>query len=384
MRKRLLKEVGTIDLPRSISIDATYMAHPRSIQKFIRYFALNIISKYYAIPSHLESALIALTDNVVFRSPIRCFISDSFRNIYEVTFHPLVAKKKTYDIRWRKQCRQGRYIDPVQYAVPLIYLGRKEETQHSVDESNHEQSTNSLVEQLNHHRNSIHTLDHQEYSNLHSPMSVNNGSTSNVEFENWEVDGASNERYSEFLSKNRRKKMPQSATVSQFQVYDLVETVEPEQEPDVEGSRKESDQVDLEENDATLDSLKKTNEQCQRISTESTGSDSKQGDATPPPKTRSNRSSSIGSDGRKKSSSGKRKSGSSKFKKDAYCDSFLEYVTLRTFQARLEFLLPVDVSKAPRSESKSDRVKTPYAYASRVMGLIEIAVTPRVICCSIT
>jgi hypothetical protein len=65
---------GSLSFPPPLSscgsqsqTDATYMAHPKAIQKFIRYFAINIISSYYAVPAELESALIALTDNVIYR-----------------------------------------------------------------------------------------------------------------------------------------------------------------------------------------------------------------------------------------------------------------------------------------------------------------------------
>lgn len=278
-------------------------------------------------------------------------------------------------MRWRRQCRQGQFIDPVQYAVPPRYLGRKEdESIKTTEESNHSEITrNSLVEQLNHHRNSIHSPDLQELANSQTPTGSNNTGVSQEDFETWNLDGTGTERYSEFRSKNRIKAIPQNKMLSQFQSYSVVDNVESDQDPESIDRRKESDQVEVEDIEAKLDNLKiaNSNEQSQGIS---------QSVDVVLPKTRPNRSSSD--DGRKKSSSGRRKSGSSRFKKDAYCDSFVDQVTLRTFQGRLESLLPLDVLKTDRCENNSDRPRIPYAYAARVMGLIEIAVTPRVTTCN--
>jgi hypothetical protein len=50
-----------------VCADAKYMAHPRAVQTFIRYFALNILSQYYSVPPQLQSTLVALTDVVIHR-----------------------------------------------------------------------------------------------------------------------------------------------------------------------------------------------------------------------------------------------------------------------------------------------------------------------------
>jgi hypothetical protein len=326
----------------------------------------------------------------------------------------LLSSKKKSDDRWRRQCRLGKYIDPVQYAVPAKFLGRQEEIAVvSIDDSTHSANSLSLVEQINHHRNSIHSLDPTDAAAAAATAvgHVNGiAKPSPEEFENWNEDSVSNERYSEFLSKSRTKTImsPRNTAASRFQSYDEA-VVEMEDPPESEQGRrrKESDQLDL-DGGGDLDVkeiLKKTDsseEYSQNIPSSPSSSvmrsESNSGDKTsmtPPVKTRSHRSPSAEKIERKKlgssnsgsgGGSGRRRSGSTRFKKDAYCDSLLAAATLRSLEGRLEHILSPDLSLGQRSHGDSDTdtvpvspsAPVPYAFASRVMGLIEIAVTPRV------
>lgn len=316
---------------------------------------------------------------------------------------------KKLDSHWLRQCRLGKYIDPVQYAVPAKFLGRKEDVVVPIDDSTHsEQSTNSLVEQINHHRNSIHSLDPIDVAGALAPNAQGASKPCPEEFENWNEESLSNERYSEYLSKNRTKSIMSSrnTVMCRFQSYDelveneaVVEIEDPSEvsaEAEKSRQRKESDQVDLEGDiDVKLpESLKTTDseEYSQNIpppeqSLDVSGGRSKSGDRamTPPVKTRSHRSPSTEKNEKKRSASssgtgGRRRSGSSRFKKDAYCDSLLAAVTLRSLEGRLEKILSTEISLAQKSHGDSviNPEHIPYAFASRVMGLIEIAVTPRV------
>jgi hypothetical protein len=345
----------------------------------------------------------------------------------------MISSKMKSDGHWRRQCHLGKYIDPVQYAVPPKFLGRKEQDNTLVDDSTHsEHSTNSLVDQINHHRSSIHSLDPTDFAALAAASAASPGAKpSPEEFDNWNEDSVSNERYSEFISKSRAKNAlsPQNNELLRFrfQSYDeqLAESGEAEQEStevsggEIEGNseqprrRRDSDQLDLEGEDLasnnTLlpeESLKKTHsgenspnmisiqENFENVSVSTETSKSEDKTKTPPVKTRPHRSPSVEKSERKKSSisgsSGRRRSGSSRFKKDSYCDSLLTAATLKSLASRLEQILLPDISlgfgqRSDGSENGHDSPKAdttvtvPYAIASRVMGLIEIAVTPRVL-----
>jgi hypothetical protein len=400
-------------------LDATHMANPKAIQKFIRYFAINIISNYYAIPPHLESALVALTDNVIYRSvSLLYLLSVSLilcRNIYEVTFYASLPAKRRIDAHWRRQCRLGKFIDPIQYAVPARYLGRKEPeaaaSSKSLDASIHSDlSATSLVEQINHHRHSIHSLEPVTIDSIMVNGHTTSPTSPQEEFDNWDEESRSNERYSEFLSRNRTKPAPNTA-LSRFQVYDLVES-------GVDGDEQESEELIAETLSETLemrgegarvDQRKHSSTEFEEekrltatpsvdslggdateaapgseaVGAPSTRSDSKSEEVTQLPKTRSHRSPSVERSEARKKSTGKRKSGtSSRFKKDTHCDAFLAAATLRSFEGRVGQLLVSEVLSPPPPHSEGDekieRPPVPYAYAARVMGLIEIAVTPRV------
>jgi hypothetical protein len=215
------------------------------------------------------------------------------------------------------------------------------------------------------------------------------------EFDNWDEESRSNERYSEFLSRNRTKPAP-NAALSRFQVYDLVEngvdTGDEGEEVSTETlmtglgpsslDLRKNSSAEFEEkilgSDRSVDSLA-GDETTVVVAAASVSSDLKSEDTStsiPPLKTRSHRSPSVERREEAKKKSAVKKS--SRFKKDAYCDSFLDSVTLRSFEQRIEQLL-VSEGEALSPESDSEKKKSvPYAYAARVMGLIEIAATPRV------
>lgn len=57
-----------VEKPGEMEANATYMVYPKCVQIFIRYFAINIIATTYEIPKNLHSALLALVETVIHRA----------------------------------------------------------------------------------------------------------------------------------------------------------------------------------------------------------------------------------------------------------------------------------------------------------------------------
>ena len=101
------ENVGTVEA------NAAYMIFPKCVQIFIRYFAINIIAKTYEIPQTHHGALLALTEAVIHRA------------VHESLFRYPNEELKRMDRAWRVHTLKCRHVSPLAYHTAPKYLGIK-------------------------------------------------------------------------------------------------------------------------------------------------------------------------------------------------------------------------------------------------------------------
>jgi hypothetical protein len=95
---------------------------PTSIMAFIKYFAINIMSKRYSISMEYLDVLLALSEALLFkRMASRIFIYND--------------QLKEKDRIWRSQCEIASKVSPLEYGLPLEYFENNNDTSDIINNS---------------------------------------------------------------------------------------------------------------------------------------------------------------------------------------------------------------------------------------------------------
>mmetsp|Transcript_4587 Transcript_4587/g.7013 ORF Transcript_4587/g.7013 Transcript_4587/m.7013 type:complete len:904 (-) Transcript_4587:171-2882(-) len=344
---------GTIK-KTAVEGNAAFIAHPKAVQTFIRYFALNVLSSHYSLPEKMKGVLVALTDVIV------------HRNVYDSLFRYPSLEMKRLDRQWRVQCYMCRFIDPLSYAVEPKYLGRSPSSPSSSSEGSlhTEQLTERRRQSI---RQSVNLLGSELDRSSHSHSPPESELTSlpvSEEFKSWSENdimpsGPYGGASSGAEEQKRRKSQPNLVL---FQT--VLGDPEPTDDADETPSRTVADSAGV-EGSPPPESRESSRDQLQ-LSTDSAG-------------------------GRKT-----RRRSASKLRKVAACEVLLSKADLGTLSRRIETLLSRDYSAIPSVSSTIDRSDgsstnecigdtsckpelpiAPYAIPSRVLGLIHTSVCPR-------